>query len=181
MRSCIIRRNNILEQISTMGSPYALETQRPGSDLFAAGHYPHLRGLRHSPGGLAEIMMLQTGYMLSGPDGYDRYRDWRLDVDNMSYEELLELGDRIGYVSTGLREEEIVRCLRKMKHSILDALPPHLSAGMEWKCSICQEEYEAEDEVGKLECGHCYHLYCIKQWLLQKNVCPVCKVAAAQQ
>lgn len=31
-------------------------------------------------------MMLQTGYMLSGPDGYDRYRDWRLDVDNMSYE-----------------------------------------------------------------------------------------------
>lgn len=53
-------------------------------------------------------------------------------------QELLELGDRIGYVSTGLREEEIVRCLRKMKHSILDALPPHLSAGMEWKCSICQ-------------------------------------------
>ncbi|XP_058091418.1 uncharacterized protein LOC131237586 isoform X2 [Magnolia sinica] len=126
-----------------------------------------------------EIMMLQTGFLLGGPDGYDRYRDWRLDVDNMSYEELLELGDRIGYVNTGLREDEIFSCLRKMKHSILDALPPHLSTGMEWKCSICQEEYEADDEVGKLECGHGYHIYCIKQWLLQKNACPVCKAAAA--
>lgn len=125
-------------------------------------------------------MTIHSSFLLGGPDAYDRYRDWRLDVDNMSYEELLELGDKIGYVSTGLREEEILRCLRKMKHSILDSLPPNLSAGMEWKCSICQEEYEVEDEVGKLECGHGYHLYCIKQWLMQKNACPVCKVAAAE-
>ncbi|XP_058091416.1 uncharacterized protein LOC131237586 isoform X1 [Magnolia sinica] len=178
-RPCIVRRSSNLEHLSSLDSPSAFETRRSGPDLLPAGHYRHPRGFHRSPGGLAEIMMLQTGFLLGGPDGYDRYRDWRLDVDNMSYEELLELGDRIGYVNTGLREDEIFSCLRKMKHSILDALPPHLSTGMEWKCSICQEEYEADDEVGKLECGHGYHIYCIKQWLLQKNACPVCKAAAA--
>jgi len=54
------------------------------------------------------------------------------------WQELLELGDRIGYVNTGLREEEISRSLRKMKHSILDASPLYFSTEMEKKCSICQ-------------------------------------------
>jgi len=44
-----------------------------------------------------------------------------------------------------------------------------------------QEEYEAEDEVGRLECGHAYHLHCIKQWLAQKNACPVCKAEASSK
>ncbi|PKU69068.1 E3 ubiquitin ligase BIG BROTHER [Dendrobium catenatum] len=88
--------------------------------------------------------------------------------------ELLELGDKIGHVSTGLREEEIECNIRKAKLSIFDKL---LSTEMERKCSICQEEYETDDEVGKLGCGHSYHIYCIRKWLLQKNACPVCKTA----
>ena len=53
-------------------------------------------------------------------------------------QELLELGDRIGYVSTGLQEDEIGRCLRKSKLSILDELSAHLPTELDWKCSICQ-------------------------------------------
>ncbi|XP_020266284.1 E3 ubiquitin-protein ligase MBR2-like, partial [Asparagus officinalis] len=127
-----------------------------------------------------EVMVFQTRMVSGRMNVYDRYRDWRLDVDRMSYEELLELGDRIGYVNTGLREEEISRSLRKMKHSILDASPLYFSSEMEKKCSICQEEYEDNDEMGKLECGHRYHVYCIKQWLLQKNSCPICKTAVTK-
>jgi len=41
-----------------------------------------------------------------------------------------------------------------------------------------QEEFEAGDELGKLNCGHGYHMECIKQWLGQKNSCPVCKSEA---
>ncbi|XP_077210621.1 E3 ubiquitin-protein ligase MBR1-like isoform X2 [Tasmannia lanceolata] len=127
-----------------------------------------------------EIMMIQTSLLLARTDAYDRYRELRLDVDNMSYEELLDLGERIGHVSTGLREEDIFFYLQKIKFSISDALPSQLSTGLEFKCSICQEEYEADDELGKLHCGHGYHIYCIKQWLLNKNACPICKAAASQ-
>lgn len=93
---------------------------------------------------------------------HDRFRDWRLDVDDMSYEvlnfvsrpiflllnnilvpsplqELLELGDKIGHVSTGLREEEILCSLRKGKDAAFDSSSVwHYSTEVESKCSICQ-------------------------------------------
>lgn len=179
-RPCSARRVANFENISILDPPADIEASRLGSDVHGARHYRHFR--HRSPGGLAEIMMFQSSLMMGGrSEGFDRHRDWRLDVDRMSYEELLELGDKIGYVSTGLREEEILRCLRKADHAILDALSSRFSTEIDWKCSICQEEYEAGDEVGKLECDHSYHMCCIKQWLSQKNACPVCKVAAASQ
>ncbi|XP_022766143.1 uncharacterized protein LOC111311023 isoform X2 [Durio zibethinus] len=128
-----------------------------------------------------EIMMLQNDLLKGGRlDSRDRFSDWRLDIDNMSYEQLLELGDKIGYVNTGLKEDEISRCLRKIKGSITnDDLTPNLPVHVDKKCSICQEEYEADEEMGKLYCGHSFHIQCIKQWLMQKNICPVCKTDAA--
>lgn len=53
-------------------------------------------------------------------------------------QELLELGDRIGHVSTGLREDEIASCLRRTKLAMLDDLSLHFASEMERKCSICQ-------------------------------------------
>uniref|UniRef100_A0A7N0VC33 RING-type E3 ubiquitin transferase n=1 Tax=Kalanchoe fedtschenkoi TaxID=63787 RepID=A0A7N0VC33_KALFE len=136
---------------------------------------------RRTPGGLPEILMLESSSSPGRSFGlYDRFGGWRLDVDSMSYEELLALGDRIGYVGTGLREEEIHKCIRKTKHSVaLESLPLLLPDNKDWSCSICQEGFAEKDEVGKLECNHLYHVHCIKQWLLQKNACPVCKAAAA--
>ncbi|KAI8528657.1 hypothetical protein RHMOL_Rhmol12G0164400 [Rhododendron molle] len=92
-------------------------------------------------------------------------------------EELLELSERIGNVNTGLKEDEIVHCLRKAKH--MDNLFSPLPKEMEQKCSICQEDYQANEETGKLECGHFYHIQCIKQWLVRKNMCPICKTVVA--
>lgn len=38
-----------------------------------------------------------------------------------------------------------------------------------------QEEYAVGDDLGILDCGHDFHTNCIKQWLMQKNLCPICK------
>uniref|UniRef100_M8CEQ7 RING-type E3 ubiquitin transferase n=1 Tax=Aegilops tauschii TaxID=37682 RepID=M8CEQ7_AEGTA len=56
--------------------------------------------------------------------------------DRTDEEELLALEDRIGYVSTGLREDEIVRGLRVGKHPPFDR--KHFSTETERSCSICQ-------------------------------------------
>lgn len=122
-------------------------------------------------------------YMLLDPFTYhgmaemhDRHRDMRLDVDNMSYEELLALEERIGDVSTGLSEETILKLMKQQKHestaveSALDSEP----------CCICQEEYVDGDNVGVLNCGHDFHTDCVKQWLMQKNLCPICKTTGLQ-
>lgn len=179
-RASTSRQRVNAEHFAAPGLDSAFEIPSFGPDVFEARYYHHLRN--RSPEGLAEIILFQNG-LLTGrrSGGHDRYQDWRLDVDNMTYEELLELGDRIGNVSTGLGDDQIGRCLRKTKLSVLNELraQAHISVEMEGKCSICQEEYEVEEEVGKLECGHGYHLHCIKQWLVRKNACPVCKAEAS--
>ncbi|RZC65271.1 hypothetical protein C5167_008963 [Papaver somniferum] len=38
-----------------------------------------------------------------------------------------------------------------------------------------ETEYENQEIVGILDCGHEYHRDCISQWLLEKNVCAICK------
>ncbi|KAL6651517.1 hypothetical protein ACP70R_010442 [Stipagrostis hirtigluma subsp. patula] len=109
-----------------------------------------------------------------GVDIHDRHRDMRLDIDNMSYEELLALEERIGNVSTGLSDEAVTKLLKQRKFSSwkLEATFNHEP------CCICQEEYVDGDDLGRLDCGHDFHSGCIKQWLVLKNLCPICKNTA---
>ena len=43
------------------------------------------------------------------------------------------------------------------------------------ECIICTDEYQHNDNIIQLDCGHCYHEKCIKKWLLDSsNKCPLC-------
>ncbi|KAG1359064.1 putative E3 ubiquitin-protein ligase HIP1 [Cocos nucifera] len=37
-----------------------------------------------------------------------------------------------------------------------------------------EEEYVEGEDLGTLDCGHEFHTACIKQWLMHKNLCPIC-------
>jgi E3 ubiquitin-protein ligase Arkadia len=79
----------------------------------------------------------------------------------MNYEELLELQERIGFVSVGLNDEEIA------------AIPVITIPRSQENCAICQSELGKQ--VKKLPvCEHYYHGECIDQWLKHKRTCPVC-------
>ncbi|KAL0355937.1 UNVERIFIED_CONTAM: putative E3 ubiquitin-protein ligase RHG1A [Sesamum radiatum] len=46
-------------------------------------------------------------------------------------------------------------------------------------CVVCQDDLCQENSrIGVLDCGHEYHASCIRQWLQQKNTCPLCKTIA---
>ncbi|RID45007.1 hypothetical protein BRARA_I01765 [Brassica rapa] len=120
---------------------------------------------------LEDVMLLNQSLLFDGAGGmHDRYRDMRLDVDNMSYEELLALEERIGDVCTGVNEETISNRLKQRKFKSSTKSPQDAEP-----CCICQEEYIEGEDMGALECGHDFHSQCIKEWLKQKNICPICK------
>ncbi|KAI3761154.1 hypothetical protein L1987_51563 [Smallanthus sonchifolius] len=121
-----------------------------------------------------DVMILDQSVLYGMVDIHDRHRDMRLDIDNMSYEELLALEERIGNVNTGLTEENVHKHLKQKTYTSVAGQPD------DEPCCICQEEYKNEDDLGALECGHEFHTSCVKQWLLQKNACPVCKSAASK-
>ncbi|KAJ1812138.1 hypothetical protein LPJ56_003999, partial [Coemansia sp. RSA 2599] len=43
------------------------------------------------------------------------------------------------------------------------------------ECGICMEEYQANEQVLELPCGHFYHNECIDHWLKVNGTCPICR------
>ncbi|CAA2966654.1 probable E3 ubiquitin- ligase HIP1 [Olea europaea subsp. europaea] len=79
-------------------------------------------------------------------------------------------------VRTNLSEETILRHLKTRKFATSEeAKPTNESPEI---CVVCQCEYEDDESIGRLPCGHEYHVDCITRWLCQKNVCPICKATA---
>ncbi|KDP36261.1 hypothetical protein JCGZ_09826 [Jatropha curcas] len=155
---------------------------------------PHREGvvaetaLRHR--NLPHLRVLPTDgvAVLEFPDYYevenyvDHHSDMRLDIEDMSYEELLALGERIGNVNTGL-SEEIIRNRLKTRTYLSSPMSINLeeTACMDQEpdsCIICQDDYKSQEKIGMLDCGHEYHADCLMRWLRLKNVCPICKSEA---
>nr|CAB3484023.1 unnamed protein product [Digitaria exilis] len=65
---------------------------------------------------------------------FDQFRQGR----NARLEELLALGERIGYVNTGLTEEKIMNSLKQWKYAIIASEDP--PTGVE-PCCICQVSF----------------------------------------
>ncbi|KAK6942217.1 Zinc finger, RING-type [Dillenia turbinata] len=114
------------------------------------------------------VLRQSSEYYVNDP--HDRYGDMRLDVENMSYEELLALEEVIGNVCTGLFDKASTKFLKQSKYFLF----AEANAEKE-SCSISQEDYKEEDKLGGLSCGHCFHIDYIKQWLKCKNICPIYK------
>ncbi|CAL5035428.1 unnamed protein product [Urochloa decumbens] len=124
---------------------------------------------------LEDLLLIDRSFIMRRANLIDRHREMRLDVDNMSYEELLALGERIGNVNTGLSEEKIMSTLKQWKYAIGALEDPPTSVE---PCCICQEDYVEAEDLGTLDCGHDFDTACIKQWLVIKNLCPICKKTA---
>ncbi|XP_022845165.1 probable E3 ubiquitin-protein ligase RHG1A isoform X2 [Olea europaea var. sylvestris] len=159
------------------GVPYSLRTLAASSEGRNSRLVSEIRNvldlMRRGEGlRFEDVMILDQSVLFGMADIHDRHRDMRLDVDNMSYEELLALEERIGNVCTGLSEETIISCLKQMKYVDLK-----IEGQVETEpCCICQEEYKDGEDLGTLECNHDFHVECIKQWLMHKNLCPICKM-----
>ena len=88
------------------------------------------------------------------------------NVDNMSYEELLALEERMGNVNKGLTQETInkIPTEKFSRYKFIDD-----------KCIICQYEFKSNEKVKVLPCKHCFHPDCIDEWLKNQKACPYCK------
>lgn len=165
-------RSNLMEAIDDLSRWRALAAGIEGRHRLVSEIRQVLNAMRRFENLRAEDYMVFDPFVNGVAEMHDRHRDMRLDVDNMSYEELLALEESIGNVNTGLSEETILQLINQRKYEVvkLDTL-----SNME-PCCICQEEYIAGDGIGTLDCGHEFHTNCIKQWLTVKNLCPICKM-----
>lgn len=91
-----------------------------------------------------------------------------VDPDELSYEELLALGEVVGTESRGLSADSI-SSLRSIVYNIKNN-----QNGSSDTCVICRLDYEDGENLILLSCKHSYHSECITNWLQINKVCPVC-------
>ena len=88
------------------------------------------------------------------------------NVDEMTYEQLLELEEQMGSVANGLTEEEI----KNLKYDKFIK-----NKYLEDKCIICQYNFMELESIVGLPCKHCFHFNCLKPWIDKQHYCPLCK------
>ena len=89
------------------------------------------------------------------------------DVDNMTYEELLALEEKMGNVKKGFSDKE--------KYNL-----PVVVYSKKWfknqdNCIICLNDFKEKEKVMKLGCDHIFHVDCLNDWLENNKQCPLCK------
>ncbi|WRX34431.1 zinc finger protein [Theobroma cacao] len=124
-------------------------------------------------------------------NGLDYQVVWQdsVDPDNMTYEELLELGETVGTQSRGLSQELIsllpvskYKCSlfsrkksRNERYNVLFTFVMNLSGFKICpRCVICQMEYKRGERRITLPCKHVYHAGCGSRWLSINKACPIC-------
>ncbi|KAM7463277.1 hypothetical protein LguiA_031398 [Lonicera macranthoides] len=91
-----------------------------------------------------------------------------VDPDELSYEELIALGEVVGTESRGLSADNIA-ALPSVNYKKQSS-----QEGSSDPCVICRLDYEDGDTLTVLSCKHAYHCECINNWLRINKVCPVC-------
>mmetsp|Transcript_21213 Transcript_21213/g.27395 ORF Transcript_21213/g.27395 Transcript_21213/m.27395 type:complete len:234 (-) Transcript_21213:179-880(-) len=100
------------------------------------------------------------------------------DEGNLSYETMLQLGERIGDVKGERWQIVAQKYIDEIPTETFctDCSKPHADDS-EVKCLVCQHEYENQEKLRRLPCGHCFHSECVDQWLLQTDLCPYCRTS----
>ena len=86
-------------------------------------------------------------------------------IDSMSYEELLELENKMGSVSKGLKQSQI--------DQLLSEVFTESKNESDQSCIICQNDFQKGNIIRRLACNHIFHKDCIDSWLLNNKTCPI--------
>lgn len=96
----------------------------------------------------------------------------------LSYDAMLQLGDRIGDVKMERWALVAKQAIAKLSSFAFNPATSPKAGNLddsEHKCLVCQCEYEKGEVLRRLPCKHCFHQNCVDQWLMGKDCCPYCR------
>ena len=129
-------------------------------------HNPEIRAILTDPTLMHGDSNIPTSAPVATPSGNGSHPD----IDSMSYEDLLNLCERLGKVTVGVSTEKLAR-IPTVK--VRTATSEH--------CSVCLEGFSLGDEMKLLPCDHPFHPDCIDEWLKTSQKCPNCNANVSDE
>jgi hypothetical protein len=111
-------------------------------------------------------------------DEHEQVAELEDDEGNLSYETMLQLGERMGDVKTerwAMRAQKEIEKIPSFRFKSSGKTIDSALDDSECKCLVCQCDYEEGDLKRRLPCSHCFHAECVDQWLMEKDICPYCR------
>lgn len=107
----------------------------------------------------------------AGDGAEEEEEEVEVPLDEMTYQEVSDLQDAIGYVS------------RAAPATAVKALPSRTyeATGEDEKCAVCQFSFEAGEVLTRLPCSHEFHADCCTAALAHNKRCPMCKADMMEQ
>lgn len=96
----------------------------------------------------------------------------------LSYDAMLRLGERIGDVRSERWATVAQTHIDRLPVETYDAsvaAKADADNDSERKCLVCQHEYEDQDRLRSLPCGHLFHADCVDEWLQTHDNCLYCR------
>lgn len=109
------------------------------------------------------------------------------DPEEMDYDELLELGERLGDVRREMwraRSAQVIASIPALKFAVVRSATrdpgatteARLARYTETLCVVCQFEFADDDDVKLMpHCTHLFHAECVDAWLRDNETCVTCK------
>jgi len=137
------------------------------ADMYSEEDLAALRAIMQEENPVVELEAMEDGL----------FEEEEMDSAELSYEALLNLGERIGDVKSerwAMRAKNEIAKLPSMKFckKMVEGKDEN-DAGV--KCLVCQFAYEEEETIRILPCKHYFHHECVDQWLMAKDFCPYCR------
>ena len=130
--------------------------------------------------------------MYDPTDNQEEEDDSLQEEENLSYEALIQLGERIGDVKSdrwAMVAKDVIQKLEVVHYDPTNSIATTMvgccedsfTNDTELKCLVCQFPYERNAVLRKLPCGHCFHLECVDRWLMEKDICPYCRQSIVEK
>lgn len=119
-------------------------------------------------------------------DERDQVAEFENEEGELSYDALLRLGECIGDVRSERWAAVAQKHIDRLSLETYDAAAAKEGdAGnnhndSDHKCLVCQHEYEDQERLRRLPCGHLFHAECVDEWLQTHDNCLYCRKCIVQ-
>ncbi|XP_075078717.1 E3 ubiquitin protein ligase RIE1-like isoform X2 [Nicotiana tabacum] len=129
-----------------------------------------IRGLQETTAALTFLIRNNLALMIpESDDGLEDEEDEDDEQGILPSEELFKLHRYLKNVNAGWRARAFDLSIKLHKYESSTSLESNEN------CCICLDDYCDGEELAKTDCGHLYHVDCIKKWIERNKSCPICK------